>query len=90
MPGCKFTENVFVDLIRINAYAKYPVPYFMTNTIHLALKPSVLVMLLHDAYQSIDILFNLQNMYTGMRSMLVAFNVSIALIGIISTSRHAD
>ena len=40
-------------------------------------------------YQNIDILLNLQNLYTGMRSILVAFNVSIALIEMISISRHA-
>ena len=63
MAGCKLMENIFVDLIRINAYAKYPMTYYMTNTVHFAMKPSALEMLLHDIYQNIDILLNLQHMY---------------------------
>ena len=39
-------------------------------------------------YQNIGMLWNLQNMYTGMRSMLVAFKVSIALIEITSIGRQ--
>ena len=73
----------FVDFIRINTYAKCPMPY----TVDLATKPSALVMI-WCIYQNIGILLNLQNMYTGMRSMLVAFKVGIALIEIISISRQ--
>ena len=54
MPGCKFTENTFVDLIRINAYAKHRIPYFMTNTVHLAMKPSALAMLFACCISSKD------------------------------------
>ena len=52
-------ENIFIDLIRINAYAKYPMPYFMPNTAHLAIKPSALNVSNAVAwciYQNLDIL----------------------------------
>ena len=86
MSGCEFTEKVFVDLIRINAYAIYHDKHntFSDETLSISNAFAWCI------YQNIDILLNLRNMYTGMRSILVAFNVSIALIEIISISRHAE